>query len=71
MNRPIEEALGELVKERGALVSSADCSRLEIVYAQSERRFFVDANGLGYVLRPQRWRETAEKCVVLPHEVIR
>lgn len=49
-----------LVSERGAIVSSADCSDMELAFARTEGRFFVDTNGYGFVLRPKLWRENAE-----------
>lgn len=54
------KALAALVAERGALVSSGDCSEAEIVIARVCGRFFVTDDGLGYVLRPRGWREKAE-----------
>ncbi len=63
MIQGIDKAIPALIAERGALVSSADCGQMELAFAVSEHRFFVDADGMGYVLRPKRWRETAEKCV--------
>lgn len=49
-----------LVNERGAIVSSADCSEMELAFARKEGRFFVDTNGYGFVLRLKLWRENAE-----------
>jgi len=60
MERKILDAL---IQERGAIVSSADCGELEITFARSEGRFFVDDNGMGYVLRMKQWRENAESSL--------
>jgi len=56
----ITQFLEALCRERGAIVSSNDCSEIEIVYARACNRFYVDSNGLGYVLRTQAWRCAAE-----------
>jgi len=61
--RDCSEALPALVSERGALVSSADCSSHEIAMARDERRFFVDGSGFGYVLRPKDWLVRAEQYI--------
>ena len=44
--------LKKLSIEGGEIVCSAACSSSEIALANKEDRFFVDADGLGYVLRP-------------------
>jgi hypothetical protein len=48
------EFLSSLAKEGGEIVSSGECSAAEIVFARAERRFFADADGMGYVRRPAR-----------------
>jgi hypothetical protein len=60
MPRPIEELTDALVRERGAVVSSADCHEIEIAYADVAGRFFVREDGFGFVLRRKGWREAAE-----------
>ena len=50
----------KLGAQRGAIVSSADCSVAEIAIARASGRFFVDDDGYGYVLRTKLWRERAE-----------
>ena len=56
-----EEFLNKLAEERGAIVSSGDCSAMEISYAQAHDRIYVDsATGLGYVLRSKEWLQTRE-----------
>ena len=37
--------------KRGSIVSSADCTHSELVFAQADGRFFVDDDGMGYVHR--------------------
>lgn len=60
MTKPASQALAALVDEQGALVSSADCSNLEIEFARTAGRFFVDEAGFGFVLRMRDWRLNAE-----------
>ncbi len=59
----MKQLLQCLVRERGAIVSSADCSVMELAFAREEGRFFVDEEGLGYVVRPGQWRENAEAAL--------
>jgi hypothetical protein len=47
--------LRRLTLEGGEIVCSAGCSSFEIALANKEDRFFVDADGLGYVFRPTGW----------------
>jgi len=61
--RTIAELLPALMSERGAVVCSADCGEMEIAFAMSEDRFFVDFNGVGFVLRPRDWLANAEQLV--------
>lgn len=49
------EILAQLVTEGGAIVSSNDCSTMEIADAQACGRFAVDDEGLGYVRRYKEW----------------
>jgi hypothetical protein len=51
-----------LATEYGAIVSSASCSESEIFHAQKTNRFFVDEDGLGYVLRNSHWLKIADKA---------
>lgn len=39
----------------GCIVSSGDCSTLEIADAQARGDFTADAEGFGFVLRPHAW----------------
>lgn len=69
----IERARGEALafirrlasaEENGAIVSSQACSVMEIAFARSEGRFWVDPEtSCGYVLRMKRWREMAESAL--------
>lgn len=61
--RPVSELAGALMDERGAVVCSGDCDVIELAAARREGRFFVDDDGLGYVLRPKGWRELAEQSI--------
>jgi hypothetical protein len=45
----------KLKKEGGCIVSSADCSELEIADARVRGDFFADENGFGYVRRLPEW----------------
>jgi hypothetical protein len=63
------DILAQLVNERGALVSSANCTESEIVAARAFGRFFVTADGLGFVLRPRVWREGAQRPADPPRPV--
>lgn len=55
-----KEFIDLLGETRGAMVSSADCSEIEIAFARVCNRFFVNEQGFGFVIRPKKWRENAE-----------
>ena len=59
----MNEALAflEKLKEGGTIVSSNDCSPYEISLARCCHRFFVDAQGFGYVYRPKKKEEKAHE----------
>ena len=59
MTRNADEALEAIVTERGALISSADCTSAEIAIARSYGRFFVREDGMGFVIRPNEWLRIA------------
>lgn len=61
--RPISEMAEALVTERGALVSSGDCSTIEIADARLHGRLFVREDGIGFVLRMKEWLVKAEKAI--------
>lgn len=50
-----DELLARLVERGGAIVSSGSCSEMEIADARVRGDFYVDGNGLGYVLRMKKW----------------
>ncbi len=56
----MEELLQKLKKESGALVSTKDCSPFEIAIAQTQGNMFVDADGCGFILRPQIWLDSVK-----------
>jgi len=59
-----EELINQLASKGGAIVSSNDCSELEIADAQATGRFAVDEEGLGFVRRTKEWLVKNR----LPHE---
>jgi hypothetical protein len=69
MSRPVSEMAAALMEERGAIVSSGDCSSLEIAAAQACGRLFVDETGLGFVLRTKDWLVRAEQLIFDSREV--
>jgi hypothetical protein len=60
-----EEFLNKLAEERGAIVSSGDCSEMEIANARSCGRMYIDSDGLGYVLRSKEWLRTREAAYLV------
>ena len=52
--KPIQ-LLGQLITDGGAIVSSNECSEMEIANAQATGRFAVDAESYGYVRRTKGW----------------
>lgn len=50
-----QQLIDQLIKDGGAIVSSGDCSEMEIAVAQSVGRFASDENGFGFVRRPPGW----------------
>lgn len=51
----MQALIEKLKKEGGCLVSSGDCSEMEIADAQARGDFFVDDNNFGYVRRLPDW----------------
>ncbi len=51
----METLFQKLKEEGGAIVSTKDCTPLEIAMAQTEGRMFVDEAGCGFILRPAVW----------------
>jgi len=63
-DKELKEFINKLAVERGAIVSSADCSSVEIAHARADGRLYVDAEtSYGYVLRLKEWREGAEELI--------
>lgn len=50
-----DELLARLAKEGGCIVSSGSCSQMEIADAQARGDFYVDEQGIGFVLRSKAW----------------
>lgn len=72
----VQTALFEaLATKSGCLVSSADCSEIEIADAQRRGDFYVFAGGLGLVHRHAEWlqrhsrfaRNAVSSCETLGH----
>ena len=51
----INQLINQLVAKGGAIVTSGECSEMEIANAQATERFAVREDGIGFVLRPQQW----------------
>jgi hypothetical protein len=49
------QLIEQLVTEGGAIVSSGDCSEMEIADAQAHGRFSVREDGMGFVRRTKEW----------------
>lgn len=61
MIRTKEELIRKLAIDGGCIVSSGDCSSLEIADAQATNRMYVDDDGLGFILRPKEWLARVQK----------
>jgi hypothetical protein len=55
-----DDFLNRLAENGGAIVSSGDCSEVEIVRAQLRDNFYCNERGLGFVLRTADWLESRE-----------
>lgn len=51
----MNQLFSKLKTNGGCIVSSGDCSAMEIADAQARGDFTADAAGFGYVLRPHAW----------------
>lgn len=57
------DGLISLLREKGgAIVSSNDCSPMEIADARATDRFWVDENGFGFVWRSPEWLALHKTC---------
>lgn len=54
-NMTTQQLIEQLITEGGAIVSSNDCSEIELAGAQAEGRFAVDEDGMGFVRRMKIW----------------
>lgn len=50
-----EQIIDDVVNLGGALVSSGDCSEMEIAIAKTCGRFAARDDGMGFVRRPKEW----------------
>ncbi len=51
----INQLIDQLVTDGGAIVSSGDCSEIEIANAKATGRFTVRDDGMGFVRRTKEW----------------
>ena len=51
----MNQLFSKLKTDGGCIVSSGDCSTMEIADAQARGDFTVDEDGFGFVLRPHAW----------------
>ena len=49
------QLIDQLVTEGGAIVSSGECSEMEIANAKATGRFSVREDGMGFVRRTAEW----------------
>jgi hypothetical protein len=49
------QLIDQLVTDGGAIVSSGDCSEIEIANAKATGRFSVRDDGMGFVRRSKEW----------------
>jgi len=52
----------QLVEQGGAIVTSQECSIIEIADAQATGRWAVDDEGIGYVRRYREWLDRHKTC---------
>lgn len=52
---PFEQLIAKLAIEGGCIISSADCSELEIADARCRNDFYATEHGHGYVRRAPEW----------------
>lgn len=51
----IDQLITQLAREGGAIVSSNECTPIEIADARATGRFAADEHGFGYVRRTREW----------------
>jgi hypothetical protein len=59
----LKQILEQLVNEGGAIVTTNECSEMEIADAKATGRMTVDENGIGYVRRYREWLNRHKTCV--------
>jgi hypothetical protein len=64
-----DQLLTRLVTQGGAIVSSSECSPMEIADARARGDFYVDADGLGYVLRLKKWLDLVKQRETALHSI--
>lgn len=57
------QLIERLTTDRGAIVSSGNCSEIEIAAAQATGRFAVNSKGYGFVWRYPEWLNLAQHLV--------
>ena len=57
------ELLKQLARDGGAIVTTAECSAMEIADARATLRMAVDEDGIGYVRRYPEWLDRHKTCV--------
>lgn len=57
----IKQLVDQLISDGGAIVSSNDCSEMEIAFASAHGRFATDAEGFGFVRRTKEWLSLQKK----------
>ena len=56
-----EEMFARLAREGGCIVSSGAASEMEIADARVRGDFYVDEDGLGFILRSKAWLDRVHK----------
>ncbi len=57
----LQELFLRAAKTAGVVVSVLACTEREIAEARGERRLYVDASGIGFVLMSREWLDTMRK----------
>jgi len=57
----MEKLVNDLAKQGGVIVSSNDCSEMEIADAHATGRFAVLPDGMGFVRRTREWLELQKR----------
>ena len=54
------ELLSKLLKDGGVIVTSDQCSVMEIADARAHGRMYVNTDGIGFVLRLKKWLDLVQ-----------